>query len=66
MKASRKTPCDSLDIKVDFFGRGSPGLVVMGGDLCSEGRGFKSQRCILDGYNLNSHIFVVRIVCLKR
>ena len=27
----------------------SPGLVVMGRDSRSEGRGFKSQHCILDG-----------------
>ena len=36
---------------------GSPGLVVMGGDSCSEGRGFESQHSILDG-----HLFVVKIV----
>ena len=41
---------------------GSPGLVVMGGDSCSEGHGFKTQRRILDGYNIFSHIFVVRII----
>ena len=29
---------------------GSPGLVVMGGDSRSEGRGFKSQCRILDGH----------------
>ena len=29
---------------------GSPGLVVMGGDSCSKGRGFESQHRILDGY----------------
>ena len=29
---------------------GSPGLVVMGGDSCAEGRGFESQHCILDGH----------------
>ena len=29
---------------------GSPGLVVMGGDSWSEGRGFKSQLHILDGH----------------
>ena len=34
---------------------GSPGLLVMGGDSRSEGRGFKSQPRILDGYF--SHIF---------
>ena len=28
----------------------SPGLVVMGGDSCSEGCGFKSQHRILDGH----------------
>ena len=40
-------------------GCGSPGLVVMGGDSCSNGRGFESQQCILDGHF--SHIFVVKI-----
>ena len=28
---------------------GSPGLVVMGADLCSEGREFESQHPLLDG-----------------
>ena len=28
---------------------GSLGLVVMGDDSCSRGRGFESRRCILDG-----------------
>ena len=28
----------------------NPGLMVMGEDSCSEGRGFKSQHCILDGH----------------
>ena len=36
---------------------GNPGLVVMGGDSCSEGRGLESRHCKLDGYF--SHIFVV-------
>ena len=27
-----------------------PGLIVMGGDSCSEGRGFESQHCIPDGH----------------
>jgi len=36
--------------------------MVMGGDSCSEGRGFVSQCHILDGHNIFSHIFVVRIV----
>ena len=44
---------------------GSPGLVVMGRDSCSVGRGFKSRHHILDGHF--SHIFVVKIdVCLKK
>ena len=38
----------------------SPGLVVMGGDSCSKGRGFKFQHRILDGHF--SHLFVVKIV----
>ena len=29
---------------------GIPGLVVVGGDSCSNGRGFKSQHRILDKY----------------
>ena len=33
-----------------FLGE-SPGLVVMGGDSCSKGRGFESGRHILDGHN---------------
>ena len=45
---------------------GRPGLVVMGGDSCPEGRRFESQHGILDGH------FVTYIccgncnVCLKR
>ena len=38
---------------------GSPGLVVMGGVSCSEGRGFKSRHCLLDGHF--PHVFVVKI-----
>ena len=34
----------------------SPGLVVMGGDSCSEGFGFEFQHRIQDGHF--SHIFV--------
>ena len=56
----------TLPIKLDrvqlfefFGGVGSPGLVVMGGDSCSEGRGFESRCYILDGHN-------ICIVCLKR
>ena len=47
--------------KMDKLG-GSPSQVVMGGDSGSEGRGFESQRHFLDGHNIFSHIFVVRIV----
>ena len=36
--------------------------MVMGGDSCSEGCGFESQHCKLDGHF--SHLFVVRIVLL--
>ena len=31
---------------------GSPGLVVMGGDSRSKGRGFESRRQILDGHDI--------------
>ena len=50
------------------FGRrgGSPGLVVMGGDACSKGRGFKSRCRILDGHDIFSHWFVVKIVLFVR
>ena len=41
---------------------GSPGLVFMGRDSRSEGRGFESRHCILDGRF--SHIFVVKIVMM--
>ena len=34
--------------------------MVMGGDSCSEGCGFKSQHSILEGHF--SHLFVVKIV----
>ena len=38
------------------------GLVVMGGDSCSKGCGFKSRHCILGGHFLL--IFVVKIVMM--
>ena len=44
--------------KNDLLG-GRPGLVVMGGDPCSEGCGFESQYHILDGHF--SHIFFVKL-----
>ena len=42
----------------------STGQVGMGGDSCSEGCGFKSQYCVLDGHF--SHWFVIKNcnVCL--
>ena len=40
---------------VTFFIRLATGLVVMGGGSSSEGRGFKSQRRILDGHYIFSH-----------
>ena len=46
---------------INFFVLGgSPGLVIMGGDSCSEGCGFESQHRILDGHF--SRLFVVKIV----
>ena len=39
---------------------GSPGLVVMGGDSCPQGRGFESKHHKLDGHF--SHIFDVKHV----
>ena len=41
---------------------GSPGLVVMGEDSCSRGHGFESWHCVLDGHDIFSHLFVVKIV----
>ena len=38
----------------------SPGLVVMGGGSCSEGCGFESHPCILDGHF--SYLRAVKIV----
>ena len=44
---------------------GSPGLVVMGGDSRSKGRGFESQCHILDGHGIFSQWFVVKkLYCL--
>ena len=34
---------------------GSPGLVLKGGDSCSEGHGFESGCRILDGHDIFSH-----------
>ena len=40
----------------------SPGLVVIGGDSCSNGRESESRHRILDGHF--SHLLVVRIVMI--
>ena len=48
--------------RIELWVGGSPGLVVMGGDSCSKGCGFKSQRRILDGHF--SHLFVEKMLCL--
>ena len=44
-------------MKIKLLG-GSLGLVVMGEDSCSEGRGFESQRRILDEHNI-FHIYLL-------
>ena len=36
--------------------------MVTEGDSCSKGCGFKSRCHILDGHDIFSHVFVVRIV----
>ena len=57
-----KRVADKLS-RLRMFNQGwSPGLVVMGGDSCSKGRGFESRRRILDGHDIFSHLFVVKIV----
>ena len=40
--------------------------MVMGGDSRTKGRGFESWHSILDGHDIFSPSFVVKIVCLKR
>ena len=51
--------CDQMLLEKEAILGGSLGLVVMGGDSSSEGRGFKSQHHILDGHL--SHVFVVKL-----
>ena len=48
----------AVNYKGKSFMEQAPGLMVMGGDSCSEGS--DSQHCILDGHF--SHILVVKIV----
>ena len=45
---------------------GRPGLVVMGYDSYSKGRGFESWRRILDGHFFTLICCLSCIVCLKR
>ena len=47
-----------LSLQTKFWVGGSPGLVLMGGDSCSKGCGFKLRHCILDG-----HFFT--LICCK-
>ena len=44
--------CKEKRLTNDFMVGGSPGLVVMGVDSCSIGRGFVSRRRILDGHDI--------------
>ena len=44
----------------------SPGLVVIGGDTCSEGREFESQDHLLHGHFFTLIFCKNCIVCLKR
>ena len=54
VKIQLKIECNTVRIYND----GSLGLVVMGGDLCSEGCEFESHHRILDG-----HFFI--FICCK-
>ena len=45
--------------KLKYFLDGNRGVVVMGGDSCSEGCGFESRHHTLDGHIL--HTFVVKL-----
>ena len=45
---------------------GSPGIVVMGRDLHSEGHGFESRHRILDGHFFTYICCKNCIVCLKK
>ena len=36
--------------------------MVMGDNSCLRGGGFESQHCILDGHDMFSHLFFVKIV----
>ena len=47
MEAGKSNQCKQVVGNNYRLRDGSPGLVVMGGDSCSEGCGFKSQHSIL-------------------
>ena len=55
-----------LDSLKRSYSGGEPGLVVMGDDSCSNGRGFKSRHHILDGYFFTLICCKYFIVCLNR
>ena len=55
----------SVDSK-HFRHGGCPGLVVMWGNSCSEGRGFESQHRILDWHFVACICCKCCIVCLKK
>ena len=57
------TLCTNFITLYHFILGGSLCLVVMVGDSCSKGRGFKSQHHILEGHF--SHLFVVKLVLYK-
>ena len=57
--------CDTSPYEVRKLG-GSPGIVVIGDNSCSRGRGFESQRRTLDGHLLTLICCKNCIVCLKR
>ena len=54
-------------VKQKFYSMGgTPGLVVMGGDSWSEGNGFESQHCMLDGHFTTLSCCKNCNVCLKK
>ena len=55
---------ERVNLALSSLGCGSPGLVVMGGGSCPKGRGFEFQLCILDGHDIFTHLFVVKMVTM--
>ena len=62
----RRIFCRLRRVKQEAGEGGSPGLVVMGVDSRSKGRGFESQRRILDGHFFTLICCKNCIVCLKK